>query len=578
MATLCFQELMILSKTEKKARRITLSPTRNVLLGENDVGKSTFIKALYHTLGADVPQLDNSRWENAKPVYCLKFAVNGITRYILRDGRYFGLFDANKHLTSRHRGISGPGGIGVRINTLLKFNIQLESKDGKLRPVPPAYYFLPFYTDQDRGWGTHWSSFDKLQQFKAYRIAMLDYHLGIRPQSYYDSQSALHEIVGNLSQIRLEKNALISVRERYSNQRAAEQVEINPTAFKEEVEELVTRVNALYAEQQEALSSIKDVRNARISIEQEIEVLKHAITELEADYEYIEAPGTPDIIDCPTCGTEFHNSIANRFGLLDDIDYCRSLLDQKKKALWDLAQKATALDEDYQKFTPHISRIEELLQSKRNDITFKDVVRSEGYKDVLRTMTDQIEAANRKQATFEDRVETLKKEMRVDPDQKKRITNFYRAKMKEGLNALNVHVLSEDDYATPNKDVSANALGSDLPRSLLAQQISLLHTMHEFSKYVACPLVIDSPLQQEQDNKNTKAIFEYIFSGALTDQQTIVGTLDSEDIRNIAKAVGSVTVIDLTEKYSLLQPSEYESVLDEMDPLHEETLLVPKTQ
>src|SRR5579871_2003514 len=111
MATLCFQELMILSKTEKKARRIALGPKRNLILGENDVGKSTFIKALYHTLGADVPQLDNTRWKNARPIYCLKFAVAGISHYVLRDEKYFGLFDTDKRLTSRHRGISAPDGI-----------------------------------------------------------------------------------------------------------------------------------------------------------------------------------------------------------------------------------------------------------------------------------------------------------------------------------------------------------------------------------------------------------------------------------------------------------------------------------
>lgn len=574
MATLCFQELMILSKTEKKARRIALSPKRNLILGENDVGKSTFIKALYHTLGADVPQLDNSRWKNARAVYCLKFAVDGVTRYVLRDGRYFGLFDLNKRLTSRHRGISGPDGIGAPINALLRFNIRLENQTEELRPVPPAYYFLPFYIDQDHGWATHWSSFANLQQFRDYRKAMLDYHLGIRPQAYYDSQSALHEATDSLDKISLEKNALISVRERYVGQRATEQVDIDPAAFKEEIEELVVRVNVLYRDQQEALSSIKEVRNARIGVEQEIEILKHAIAELEADYEYTEAPGTPDVIGCPTCGTEFHNSIASRFGLLDDIDYCRSLLDQKQKTLWDLSEKAAKFDEEYRKFDPQIANIEKLLQAKRNEITFRDVVRSEGYKDVLRTMADQIATADREQAALEDRVETLKRQMRADPNLKKRVTEYYRAKMKEGLNALNVHVLSEGDYSTPYKAIRANALGSDLPRSLLAQQVSLLHAMYEFNKFVVCPLIIDSPLQQEQDNTNAKAIFEYIFSGALAEEQTIVGTLDSGDTRKIADAVGSVTIVDLTEKYGLLRQSEYEGVLDEMNPLHEETLRV----
>jgi len=576
MTSLYFQELMILSKTEKKARRIKLSPKRNLILGENDVGKSTFIKALYHTLGADVPQLENTRWDNAKPIYCLKFSVADVSYYVVRDGKHFGFFDAKKKLKSRHRGISGPSGIGAKMNELLRFNIQLEGKDGKLRSVPPAYYFLPFYVDQDHGWNTHWSSFKGLQAFKGYRTALIDYHLGIRPQAYYDAQSELHEVMGILEKVRQEKHALISVRERYADQKVSEQVELDPALFKDEIEELVVRVNELYAKQQSLLSLIKESRNSKIGVEQEIEILKRAISELEDDYEYAEAPDTPDVIDCPTCGSEFQNSIASRFGLLDDINYCRGLLDQKKKMLWDFSERVNSLDAEYQQFNPLIAEIEGLLEVKRRDITFKDMVRSEGIKDLVRTMSEQITKADREQTTLEEREKVLKKSMRSDSETKKRIVDHYKAKMKEGLNALNVYVLSESDYATPYKAIGENALGSDLPRSLLVQQISLLHTMKEFNNFVVCPLVVDSPLQQEQDNTNARAIFEYIFSGALANEQTIVGTLESEDIRQIAETVGSVKIVEFTEKLSLLTSSEFASVLDEVGPLHEEALQVPE--
>ena len=83
----------------------------NIIVGENDVGKSTLIKSLYHTLGADTPQLHNTRWKNAHSVYLLKFSVNSHKYSIFRDERYFGVFDSKQKLLGRYKGISTDGGI-----------------------------------------------------------------------------------------------------------------------------------------------------------------------------------------------------------------------------------------------------------------------------------------------------------------------------------------------------------------------------------------------------------------------------------------------------------------------------------
>lgn len=133
MRSLVLKEVLILSKTEKKARKIEFSPATNVLTGENDVGKSTLIKILYNTLGGDVPQLNNTRWKRARAVCCVKFALSGEDYYIVRDEKFFGVFDANRQLIGRHVGLSGERGIAHFLNPLLKFKIELERKeDSKL--------------------------------------------------------------------------------------------------------------------------------------------------------------------------------------------------------------------------------------------------------------------------------------------------------------------------------------------------------------------------------------------------------------------------------------------------------------
>jgi hypothetical protein len=569
-----FQEQVIISKTEQKARRVKFSPGRNLILGENDVGKSTLIKSLYYTLGADVPQLSNSRWKLANAIYILKFSIDGISRYVVRDERYFGFFDESKRLISQYRGIGWPDGFSAGINPLLNFNIELEGSDDRMHRVAPSYYFLPFYVDQDHGWSTHWSSFNGLQAIKDYRKNLLDYHLGLRAQSYYDDKSKVHLLTEELSKLSANKSALIEVRDEYKKRKIEQQVDVDPLGFKSEIEELVATYNDFLRHQELVLTEIKAARNARLHLQQELAVLERAIRELESDYSYLENPETDDVIDCPTCGTEFNNSIASRFGVLDDIDYCKSLVDQRQKAIWSRNDEIERLDLQYNDASRKLSSLNDLLARKRAEVTFADLVRAEGYKDILNIVSGDIQATDDKQARIEGDIKVLKTALRPDTELKKSIVSFYQAKMKEALNKLNVKVLSEEDYKSPDRAIRANALGSDLPRALLAQHISLLHTMRQYNEFTVCPLVIDSPLQQEQDDSNAVAIFKFILEGALSGQQLILGTLPSAKVDSVFRRDDCI-ILELTEKYGLLQSSEYETIISEFGGMHSATLASP---
>ena len=572
MKSLVFQELMILSKTEKRARKVCFDPKKNLIVGENDVGKSTLIKSLYHALGAETPQLNNNRWRKANPIYCLRFMVGGLTRTIVRDERYFSVFDDNLELLGRYQGASADKGVGSAINALLGFNIELETKEGRMRAASCAYYFLPFYVDQDEGWNTCWSSFAGLQGVKEYRKKLMDYHLGIRPQAHYDAVKQLHKLNIDWNQLSGEKSALISVRDRYKERKAHENVDLDPAAFRAEVDELVVKVNEVYERQQAQLKLVKDARNRRLGLQNEIRILELSVRELEADYKFIEKPTTPDEIDCPTCGTHFENSLAQRFGILDDIDYCKSLIDQKKKSLISVDDEMKAHDARYAEITSELKSVEALLQREKEHVTLAEVIRAEGYKDVMQSMAADISTIDRNQEEIERAKEAIQPQTRVDRELKERVFDFYRSRMKESLNKLNVHVLREADYKTPDRTIKANALGSDLPRSLLAQYVSLLHTMNKFNSFTVCPLVIDSPLQQEQDDTNVDAIFDFIFRAPIDDQQLVLGTLRMNDFLKDKRSEETFSVIEFTDKYHLLADTEYDEVLAHVEPLQEMTL------
>ena len=73
-----FLELHLISLKERKARKIEFSNDTTLILGgsgkiDNDVGKSTIVKNLYYSLGAEV--FFETRWLNANPISILKFNV-----------------------------------------------------------------------------------------------------------------------------------------------------------------------------------------------------------------------------------------------------------------------------------------------------------------------------------------------------------------------------------------------------------------------------------------------------------------------------------------------------------------------
>ena len=82
--------------------------------------------------------------------------------------------------------------------------------------------------------------------------------------------------------------------------------------------------------------------------------------------------------------------------------------------------------------------------------------------------------------------------------------------------------------------------------------------MKKYSSSTYCPLIIDSPNQQDQDIEHIDKIMSFINHNQPDDSQMILGLAETygEDF--------DCKVIELNEKYSLLQKSEYEEVANEM--------------
>ncbi|MCA0848100.1 hypothetical protein [Salipiger thiooxidans] len=400
---------------------------------------------------------------------------------------------------------------------------------------------------------------------------MIEFHLGVRPQSFYDAKKLDLELHDKLHAIQKDRFSLQAARDSVRKKKKLVQVDIDPAAFREEMEQAVDHYNVVYAQQQAVLARLKDFRNQRDAIDTELDLLRRGIAELEADYKYAESPDMPDHGNCPTCGTEFENSFVERFGILDDIDHCRALVDQWLKKRVDISESLSLVEAEYSEVSKNLSVLEGLLHRTKENITLSELIASEGMKEMVSSLDSDISILLEGEEVVSAEIEENSANLKLDSKRKKSILEYYQARMKEFLNALNVSVLSESDYDALDKQITNNALGSDRPRSLAAQYYAFLYTMKKFNTFTLCPMIIDSPFQQEQDPTNEEAIMNFLISRRLDGQQLILGTISVDDFTTNSE-IANAPRHELKTKYKLLQKNQFSSVNAEIGDMHDITL------
>lgn len=175
MKSLRLQKLHLMSDRERRARTISFHPSATVIKGGNDVGKSSVAKSIFEVLGAEAAVV-HPRWKSAGVTSLLEFIVDDVVYFALRDGPTYTLFDDSSRPICTYTSVTT--GMGPALADLLNFRLQLKARNGSLVQAPPAFCFLPFYCDQDKGWGDTWSSFARLAQFQSWKIETIHYHVG----------------------------------------------------------------------------------------------------------------------------------------------------------------------------------------------------------------------------------------------------------------------------------------------------------------------------------------------------------------------------------------------------------------
>ena len=143
-------------------------------------------KSIYSTFGAD-PAVVHPDWKSLGVDSAVEFDIDDMPYRLLRSSNIFALF---AHDGTKLWSVSGVNSkLAPKLADILSIKLRMQSREGEFVIPPPAYFFSPFYVDQDTGWQRNWSSFASMQQFEKPRPSLALFHAGVRPNEYYAAQA-----------------------------------------------------------------------------------------------------------------------------------------------------------------------------------------------------------------------------------------------------------------------------------------------------------------------------------------------------------------------------------------------------
>lgn len=523
MKSLRLQKLHLMSDRERRARTIDFHPKATVIKGGNDVGKSSVAKSIFEVLGAEAAVV-HPRWRSAGAISLLEFTIDDVPYFALRDGSTYTLF--NEHSTAICSYTSITTGLGPALADLLNFRLQLKARNGSLVQAPPAFCFLPFYCDQDKGWGDTWSSFARLAQFPNWKMETISYHVGITTPEYYSALAKLAK--ADLERVDPQKalDGLLLIKKKAASSDFHDlDVEIDSAVFAEEIDLLVQRASEVAEVRERKRVAISELSNQRIQVLAQKEILERARSELHADYVFA-TEELADDIECPTCGQMHSNSFAQRFSIAQDEARAGDLLTEILDRLASNEEQLSIARRSLADMTSQEAEVHELLSRKRGQVTFARLLERAGQKAFSAQLEEQIRELSGELAQIDGRIMEARAAIEASKsvDRKQMVGARYVSLMSDYLRHLSVTSLSEKDYS--RLDFVIKETGSDRPRAVLAYMFAILHLIWESPSSIRCPVVLDSPNQQDQDPENHVRMLEFIRDFRPEDSQLVLFAVD----------------------------------------------------
>jgi hypothetical protein len=553
MKNFLFEEIVLLSDNEQKAKKVSFHPKKNLIVGRNHTGKSTIIKNLFVTLGAR-PQGELQKWDSTA-ASAVTFTVDGARLRVVHQAGNRALFaeDGNLlHASNNHQEWT------TKLADVLGFNLVLTDKNQQMVPADARCFFLPFYINQDGSWGAGWDTFKGMQQYHQPFGAILDYFGGIKPPAYYELDSKRIAAGRVLDDLHKEERILKRTRERLSQSLSMSGTKIDPSNFEADIANLTIAVTELNKKQETLRDTAVREQETLASLQLQVRLAEDALATYDKDAIYLRA-NAREPLACPTCGAEHAESFFHLLGYAEDARILRELVARLRDDAGKAAEHVKVTRSKLSELEGDYRQVASVLDARRGDLKFSDVVTDMGAEEAFKAFEGEITQLKALIALKTEEFDLINQKLKAlkNPKRAAAILKLFRQAYASALHDLNLPPIELKSVKLTSRPKLS---GSGGPRSLLAYYAALWQVFRsEYGSY-SVPLVVDAPQQQGQDEINLPAVVRYIANQLPTDAQTIVGI--EKDLQEPFD-----NKIVLERPYQLLEPSQYTLIKDSVAPL-----------
>ncbi|AFL73512.1 hypothetical protein Thivi_1512 [Thiocystis violascens DSM 198] len=498
-----------------------------------------------------------NKWDE-HTVSLVEFRVNGRLFRALYSSGMRALFDADRSLlvaTSDHSDWS------AAFAHITGFNLVLIDKKGQSVQADPKCFFLPFYINQDGSWQSSWNTFTGLQQFSSPMGSILEYFSGIKPPEYYEAKAQRDAEQRLLDDLKKECGFLDKVRDRFGKQLPLSGPKIDPENFKLEIERLTAEMTDLNRSQEKLRGRSVAEGELLSSIRMQIKLANEVLRVHEDDAKYLRAEPREPLV-CPVCNAEHTESFMDLLTFAEDARSLQGitlgLQEDEREVEAKLKKTVTeigALESQYR-------RISNLLDVRRGDLQFREVVESLGAEQAIQTFEEERKVLGEEITAHVGRIEELKAKMDTFTDRKRsgEILKQYRHAYSAALFDLNVPEAGKKRISLTTRP---NLSGSGGPRSILAYYAALWDVCYGQNGAFTVPLVIDAPNQQGQDDINLPKVINFVSDKLPPKAQLILGSeIDTDHLFD--------KKIILEQPCKLLEEQYFEEAVAMLEPLEKQ--------
>ena len=565
MQNLVFKRLVVASDTLKSGNQFEFKPRFNLITAnDNSFGKSTLAKLLFWTLGGD-PVLDVT-WTGFDVRCLVDFSVGNET---YQAGRYGNTMFLRRPNGQWEKFPKITGDYSKAFAEIVGFEALLPNRSDStiLETPPPAFYFLPFYVDQQRSWTQAWNGFTNLEQYSKWHKAIIEYHTGyLQPEFFtFEEKIAAQNLEKKSAEGEVRKiETAIEVVKTYVPQ-SSKTVALSKEEFDVLASEVTDDIAKLQAKQEELLGMIAEIQTERLYLQSQLDLAKLASADLEKDYTFSVECVEGESLLCPLCGTVHDNSSPSRASILADKDEADSQVMQLNGKIERLNIKLAKSQENLESTRAEIETIKSKYKSLEpsdthgnkaiaTESSFLDSIASRAVqKHVQRTMETKtalirtIKSTNRNLRAEQKKLLTKEEREDLNAAFKDSLAAYVQKLNAQGINLAPVE--SPLDY----KKIHGSGGAAESTRGILAYYMSVIRQAHKAQNEAFSAIVIDTPNQQEQADFNYEKILKFLMDTVPSNAQLILCAMNRSEVQSYKDVAH---VIELDEK-KILKDAKY---------------------